>query len=299
MAESIERVRAVVKQDTKALSVPGAKSDAPTIRSGTVVFLTHKYQTAYYGQLERDATPVWLENRFLDFIQEDEDEAETKEPEEQDAVKPDLLAEALYSFDAEEHKIPSGLSFDKGDGLVILGQEGGWYFGMCEKTRKSGIFPKTFVSLGMEAEPIVSAPKRKNSKSSLSRKESDELFEEIEREFFNLKGHEIVDKVMGDLKMHCSRSFAWVVKRELARRRKEKEMAIAEIQKDILAQVEDEHGILLAEIDRLNKSRMAELAEKEEQLARQAEKMKELQHHLTSMQNEAWLQSEFATLQGK
>lgn len=70
MASVIKLAKAQVTEDCLALVVPGSKHPQQQVARGTVVWLTHEYKTAYYGRLEDNGTPVWLEKKVLQIIQQ-------------------------------------------------------------------------------------------------------------------------------------------------------------------------------------------------------------------------------------
>ncbi|GBG27324.1 Sorbin and SH3 domain-containing protein 2 [Hondaea fermentalgiana] len=183
MAHVIKPVRARVAEDCLALGVPGSQEPRQRVRKGSLVRLTHEYKTAYYGRLEQDGSPVWLEKDVLSFHKkaskgggdQEEEEKDQEEEAKHGTLDPGVAEEkhkgaksakdkprlppgfsvasvstpahALYPFDPASQKVPSGLELQVGDKVIVLGHQQAWYFGKNARTAASGIFPKSFVQV--------------------------------------------------------------------------------------------------------------------------------------------------------
>jgi len=111
-----------------------------------------------------------------------------------------------------------------------------------------------------------------------------------------------------NVRRHCSRSFSAIMLRELCARRVNAKSQLENTESMLQHQMEQEHSILLNEIDRLeNGSAIAELQSQNKALERTitkkdalieeyAKRICDLQEQVTNLQNETWLYSELSFL---
>lgn len=315
-AVAIAPRRAVVTQEALALNKDGAGgAEKPSrIRRGSTIRLTHEYETAMYGLLEADNTPVWIEKKVLKMIGDnvkEKEESKKRPKEEQESGALELLGVALHCFDAKDRQVPHGLSLEQGDELDVLGEEGHWYFGRSHRTDKSGIFPKSYVKLQARS-------KSEEAEVQEVREEEEvvdvvptlrSLCEAVAREAPHFDAVERL--VLGDVRKHCSRSFARVMLGEMQRRRESERLALAQQREGLLEQADEEHGVLIGEIDRLSsvqpssalEAQVASLQEslvtKDAHLASARLKMQAMQQRLADLENSNWLREEMQFLQPK
>ncbi len=114
--------------------------------------------------------------------------------------------------------------------------------------------------------------------------------------------------VLADFRAHCSRSFALVVLRELEARRIAHEQALQRALRQLQVRADEEHGVLLAEIDRLTSGDAiaqltarvaqleAELEERDQTVAQCRDRANTLQARLAALENDSWLSGSMSFL---